>query len=302
MKILPETYRDRAGTGLSIVIVAFLVLFLTPWPCHCQQQIRLGVLAKRGFQTAMERWSPLARFLTKKTGVKTVIVPLSFSQVPEYVSQNKVDLILANQKFYVSLKKQYGVQALATVINSRGGPFMGGVIFTKKGSPVKSIAQLKGKRIGIVSFGSGGGFLIQAYDLLLRDIDVVRDTELKPLEGQDYVVYAVLNGAVDAGFVRTGQLESMVREKKIALNDFRILSPQDHPGFPLLCSTLQLWPAWPIAATTALSGNLSARIKNSLLAIQPGSRVAKAARIRGFASPGDYSPVAQALAAVGKTK
>ncbi len=301
--------KNRSGTNcrcsrisLSVAALVFFLLFLAPWPCQCEQKIRLGVLAKRGYQTAMKRWNPLAGYLTKKTGINTTIVPLSFSQVPEYVSQNKVELILANQKFYVSLKKQFGIRALATVINSRGGPFMGGVIFTRKDSPIKGISQLRGKRIGIVSFGSGGGFLIQAYDLLRKGLNVIKESDIKPMEGQDYVVYAVLNQAVDAGFVRTGQLESMAREKKIALKDFRILSPQEHPDFPLLCSTSQLWPAWPVSATSQLSNSLAARIKNALLGIQPGSRAAKTARIKGFAPPGDYSPVAEAFKAVGQTR
>ncbi|RUM90266.1 MAG: hypothetical protein DSZ23_02125 [Thermodesulfatator sp.] len=285
----------------SAVIVLSFSCFLAAHSIGAEQPIRLGVLAKRGYQKAVKRWSPLAQYLSQRTGLKTVIVPLSFSQVPAYVADNKIDLILANQKFYVTLKKKYGIQALATVINSRGGPFMGGVIFTKKGNFSGSLNDIKGKRLGIVSFGSGGGFLIQAYDLLQKGINVLRDTDIKPLEGQDYVVYAVLNGAVDLGFVRTGQLESMAGEQKITLKDFQVLFPQHHPDFPLLCSTTQLWPAWPLAATGQLSANKAARIKNALLALPAGSRAARTAKIKGFAPPGDYSPVVRALAAIGET-
>ncbi len=269
-------------------------------PGYAQQQIRLGVLAKRGYQTALKRWHPLVQYLSKRLGTTVVLVPLNFSQVPEYVGSDKVDLILANQKFYVSLRKRFGIRALATVINSRGGPYMGGVIFTRKTNPVRNLNQLRGKHIGIVSFGSCGGFLIQAYDLLQKGINIIRDSQIKPLEGQDYVVYAVLNGAVDVGFVRTGQLESMAREKKVQLKAFRIISPQEHANFPLLCSTSQLWPAWPVAATNSLPDNLAMKIQKALLALPSGSKAATAARIRGFAPPGDYGPVAQALSAIKK--
>ncbi len=300
MKTNPAKKRLLASRTIRIVLAAFLLSFVAVTPLFAQQQIRLGVLAKRGYQTALKRWHPLVQYLSKHLNRPVALVPLNFSQVPEYVAQNKVDLILANQKFYVSLKKRYGIRALATVINSRGGPYMGGVIFTKKTSSIRSLSQLRGKRIGIVSFGSCGGFLIQAYDLLQKGINIIRDGQIKPLEGQDYVVYAVFNGAVDAGFVRTGQLESMNREKKIKLRDFRIISPQAHPDFNLLCSTSQLWPAWPVAATAHVSAGLASKIKKTLLGLPSTSRAALAAGIKGFAPPGDYTPVAEALAAIKK--
>ncbi len=285
--------------AVRLIIFCFSCLLMFP-SCYAAGEIRLGVLAKRGYQTAMKRWDPLAQYLSKKVGVDVKVVPLNFVQLPEYVSQNKVDLVIANQKFYVSLKKKYGIRAIATLITASGGPYMGGVIFAGRKGRIRDIKQIRGKKIGVVSLGSAGGFLIEAYDLLQKGINIMKEAEIKPLEGQDYVVYAVLNGAVDVGFVRTGQLESMTNEKKIKLNDFYIISREDHPSFPLLCSTAQLWPAWPIAVTRRVQSSLASKIKNVLLGLPAGSRAARAAYIRGFAPPGDYSQVAGALAAIGK--
>jgi len=284
---------------IGLIMFCFSSLSLFP-PCHAAREIRLGILAKRGYQAAMERWGPFAQYLSKKVGTDVKVVPVNFFQLPEYVSHDKVDLVIANQKFYVSLKKMYGIRAIGTLITASGGPYMGGVIFTSRKSRIRNINQIRGKKVGAVSLGSAGGFLIEAYDLLLKGINVIKEAEIKPLEGQDYVVYAVLNGAVDVGFVRTGQLESMRNEKKISLHDFYIISPEDHPNFPLLCSTTQLWPAWPIAVTSHVQSSLASRIKNALLGLPAGSREARAAHIRGFAPAGDYSQVAKALSAIGK--
>ncbi len=282
--------------GLIMFCFTYLIMFPA---CHAAGEIRLGVLAKRGYQAAMNRWNPLAQYLSKKAGIPVKVVPLNFSQLPEYVSQNKVELVIANQKFYVTLKRKYGIRAIATLITARGGPYMGGVIFSKRKGRIRNVKQLVGKKIGVVSLGSAGGFLIQAYDLLQKGINITESAEIKPLEGQDYVVYAVLNGAVDVGFVRTGQLESMSREKKINLNDFYIISRENHPNFPLLCSTAQLWPAWPISVTANLGSGTASRIKRILLGLPAGSKAARAAHIRGFAPPGDYSQVAAAIDAIG---
>ncbi len=292
------TNKSKTGSKLNIFLTGLLIIFfLAGFACRVQaaKTVRFGVLAKRGFQAAVKRWKPLTEYLSRKTGYDVKLVPLNFKEIEDYVADNKIDLLLANQKFYVKMKKKYGMQAIATVINSRGGPYMGGVIFTQKGSPVRTIRQLVGKRIGVVSYGSAGGFLIQAYDLLQRGINIVNDAEIRPLEGQDYVVYAVINGAVDAGFVRTGQLESMARERKVKLSQLYVISKQNHPNFPLLCSTVQLWPAWPVAASRRLSKGVTNKIKSALQSLPSNSRAAMAGKIKGFAPPGDYSVVADAL-------
>lgn len=260
--------------------------------------IRIGVLAKRGPVIAYKRWSALGSYLTRTLGKPCKIIPLNFFQLEDYVANAQLDVIIANQKFFVIINKKYGAYAIATLINRRGGPYMGGVIFTKADSTIRKPEQIRNKRVAVVSLGSAGGFLIQAYELLHNNgINVMKNTYLKPLQGQDFVVYAVLNGAADVGFVRTDQLESMAMEKKIDIKKFNILTPRHFQGFNLLCST-GLWPAWPVAVSRDMDKATVASLKAALFKIKPGSKAALAARIKGFTKAGDYSAVKQAMRAL----
>ncbi len=260
--------------------------------------IKLGVLAKRGPLPAFKKWSALTTYLSGEIGRDVQLVPLGFSQLLEYVAQGKLDLILCNQVFYVLLNRQYDVKALATLANRRAGPYMGGVIFVRKDSSIKALSELTGKRITVVSKRSAGGYLMQAAMLLKKGIDIRQASSIKPLSNQDYVVYSVLNQAADAGFVRTDQLESMAREGKIQLEDFRVLNPQKHPDFPFLCST-PLWPAWPLSSMPSVNEALQAKIKKALLAMPADSTAARNAGLKGFVQAGDYSPVKEAMMALG---
>ena len=285
---------SRKGTRVMVPFLVILFYFFVGITLAQKDDVSIGILAKRGAKQAFQRWQPLANYLSKDLGLSFKIVPLSFSQLENYVANGKVDLVLANQVFFINLKRRFGASALATVKNRYGGPYMGGVIFVRSQSRIRTLEQLRGKKIGVVSLKSAGGFVIQASELMKHGVNVMKDCQLKVFNNQDYVVYSVLNGIMDAGFVRTDQLESMVREKKIRLDQFTVLNKRTYPNFKLLCSTA-LWPAWPLAASKGLSIQLKRRITSSLVNMQPTRSFKRATRILGFIPPGDYSPVEAAL-------
>ncbi len=298
LKIFNSDISTRRCRLLGILTLLAILLYPAQPGAMAGDTIRIGVLAKRGPVIAYKRWNALAAYLTRAMGKPCKIIPLNFFQLEDYVANDQLDVIIANQKFFVSINKRYGAYAIATLVNRRGGPYMGGVIFTRADSAIRKPGQVRNKRVAVVSLGSAGGFLIQAYELLHNNgINVMKDTSLKPLQGQDFVVYAVLNGAADVGFVRTDQLESMALEKKIDLKNFNILTPRHFQGFNLLCST-GLWPAWPVAVSRNMDKASVAALKAALFKIKPGSKTALTARIKGFTKAEDYSAVEKAMQAL----
>lgn len=260
------------------------------------EALKFGVLSNKGAADAFSRWAPLAQYLSSDLGRKVEIVPLNFGQLREAVDQNELDLLITNQNQFVQFRDNAGLTPLVTMAR-QGSPFMGGVIFALKDGPVDSVRQLKGKRITAVSRDSMGGYVLQAYQMLGEGIDVSRDASLKFLDNQDHVVYAVLNGAADAGFVRTDQIEGMARLGKVEIGRFRILNQTSHKDFPYLCST-SLVPEWPVCATRRVPAGLGAQIARSLAALPADSPALKAAKLSGFVAPGDYTICATALKAL----
>ena len=69
------------------------------------EQVRIGVLAKRGDGRCLDMWGPTAEYLTNKIpGYSFTIIPLVHEEVNPTVAKADVDFILANPSIYVYLE------------------------------------------------------------------------------------------------------------------------------------------------------------------------------------------------------
>lgn len=287
----------RAGKIWSVLIVfSFVFSFAT----YAKAEVKIGVLAKRGAPHAMKQWGPTGAYLSDKIGEKVTIVPLKFVAIEPMVKDGKIDFLLANSAFYVEMEKKYNVRAVSTLINSRGGKALekfGGVVLVKKDSPIKTFADIKGKKFMCVKYSSFGGAQMAWRELLDNGIDPKKDFATFAEGGKhDNVVLAVKNGVMEAGTVRTDTLERMEGEGKIKLSDFRIIN-QINDSFPFVRST-RLYPEWPMAALANTDKGTAKKVADALMATTTDSSAAKAAKIIGWTKPADYSSVRECLKAI----
>ena len=257
-------------------------------------EIKVGMLAQRGSDTAVREWGALANHLSETLGEEVVLVPLKFTEFMEFVKTERDAFIFTNPWFFVRSKVIYGAHALVTVKYENSGTMFGGVIFAKKGSGITSIQDISDKTLMCPKFSSPGGWLFQRGVIEQHGINPVHDLKLlleTPNESHDDVVYAVRDGKADVGTVRTNLLETMEREGKIRMADFVILNQMEHEGFPEASST-PLYPDWPVAALGQTPPEKSARMKQALLSIPAGHPALRQARhIERFVEPLDYDPV-----------
>ncbi len=271
-----------------------------------QGLVKIGVLAKRGKEKCLEKWSPTARYLHKNMpDFRFTIVPLDFNELAPAVSNGSVDFILTNPSFYVSLEEEFNISRIATLKNRRLNRILtrfGGVIFSRADrSDITSYADLRGKRFMAVARQSFGGWQMAWRHLLRHGIDPRRDiAELRFGGTHDAVVYAVLNQEVDVGTVRTDTLERMAQEGKINLTDIRVLYDQTckEQSFPFLLSTA-LYPEWPIAKLQHVPAEFAQKIAIILLQMSPDDPAARAAHMAGWTIPLNYQPVHECLKELG---
>ena len=105
---------------------------------------------------------------------------------------------------------------------------------------------------------------------------------------------AVLEGRAEAGFVRTGQVEQMALEGKLALERIKVIHRQKLPEFPFMASTT-LYPEWPVAVMPHVDEHLARRLTVALLSLPPDSVAARSLAIGGFSTPADYTKVENLL-------
>ena len=250
----------------------------------------------------MEKWSPTAKYLTDKIpGRNFVIVPIDSDGIFSFVEHGMVDFVLTDPSIYVELESQYGLNRIATLKNIRFGNAYtkcGGVIFCKANrSDIRHFFDLKDKTFMAVKETSFGGWRMAWREFKEKGIDPYRDFKDLSFGGtHDTVVYAVRDGKVDAGTVRTDTLERMAIEGKINLGDFYAIN--EHGGkvvqLPFVHST-RSYPEWPFAKVKHTPDELAEKVATALLEMPWDCAATRAARVAGWTIPLNYQPVHDCL-------
>lgn len=257
---------------------------------------KIGVLAKRGAAKAMKKWGATADYLNKKLpGDTFTIVPLDFEEVFPAIEKADVNFFLVNSSMFVTAEVNYEASSIATMVNSRQGESLksfGGVILTYVDrDDINALADIKGKNFMAVKDSSFGGWQMAYMEFLDKGIDPMRDFAKVQFGGKhDNVVYAVQNGEVDAGTVRTDTLERMTAAGDIDLSEFKIIDAKAHTGFPFVVST-PLYPEWPFAKVASTPDAAAQRVADALISMQSEAEAAKNAKIVGWTASLDYSEV-----------
>jgi len=279
--------------------VLFSLLSVAAQPSHASvatTPVNIGVLAHRGHEKAIRDWTPTAEWLTSLLPEYTFhIIPLTNDDIARYVESRKINFLLTNPASYALLEAKYGIARIATKRNLRqGNPYtmFGAIIFTRADrDDIRTPADLKGKSFMAVHKNAFGGWWMAKREL--KDMGI-EESDLGRIEysgfPQGKIVFAVRDGKVDAGTVRTDLLERLAARGKINLEDFRILNPIKNAEFPFAHST-RLYPEWPFATLKHTPQELAQNVAIALFTISSNNRAAQAARIAGWTVPLDYNDV-----------
>jgi len=262
--------------------------------------INIGVYCVDDKVLCSNKWQPTASYLTESIDdYEFKIIALNFNEIFAAIQNRKIEFVLVNSAIYVGLEKQYGISRIATIkkIDTLGRFYnmYGGVVFTlKERHDINTLDDLYGKTISAVGENSLGGWLSAKRELLGKSI--FHDDDFKSVftGTNEEVVYNVVNGNTDAGTARTEVLEKMHIEKKIDLNNIKIINRTDHEDFPYLCST-RLYPEWPISKLKNTSIAISDAVSRSLINMPENSNAAIASKSGGWTIPENYQTVHDCL-------
>ncbi|MBU4414833.1 MAG: PhnD/SsuA/transferrin family substrate-binding protein, partial [Proteobacteria bacterium] len=290
------------------IIGLFVLLSLILLKCNIcfgdNGLVKIGVLAKRGTERCLDKWSPTADYLTDNIpGMTFEIVPLDHKQIYTSVENGEIDFVLANSSIYVELEYKCEINPIATLINRCLSDYCyyskyWGVIFCKKSrADMRHLRDLKNKTFMAVEESSLGGWRMAWRELKDCGINPYKDFKVICFGGtHDAVIYAVRDEEVDAGTVRADTFERMCTEGKIDINDFYIF--HQHAGIeedlPFPHST-RGYPEWPFAKLKHTSDELAKKVAIALLQMPEHSLPAIAADCGGWTIPLNYQPVHECL-------
>jgi len=287
--------------GLAVVLILVFTFLCSAQFALAESTVYIGVLAKRGVDKAIQQWAPTAEYLSERLKMDVRIAPLKFTEIEPALKNREIDFLLANSAYYARFEEKYGLKAVLTMNNRRGINALdrfGGVIFTRKGSAIKKLQDIRGKKFMCVKFSSFGGAHMAWRLLLENGIDPKKDCR-EFMEGKthDNVVIAVKNGIADVGTVRSDTLERMADEGKINMTDFTIIN-QVNDGFPFVHSTV-LYPEWPFAACDKASPELRKKVARYLYLLKSNHPAMEASKVYNWKRPANYSDVTACLKVIG---
>lgn len=205
---MTETKRQHAFQPLSKLLQMALVLFFLASGYSSQlfakeQKLTLGIHPYLSTEEIIKRFHPLTTFLAHSLDAEVEIkVSDSYEQHIDAVGNNIYDIAFLGPLSYVKMTNQFGIRPLLGRLEIQGSPFFRGKVITKLGSPVRSIADLKGKTFAFGSKSSTMTYLVPRHMIEKAGV------RLSSLGGKLFsgshsdVVKDVLSGKADAGAIK----------------------------------------------------------------------------------------------------
>ena len=234
--------------------------------------LRVGFMICNSVEETRARFAPLAAHLAEQLGRRVEPVWLDTADFDEAVRAGRFDLIHTNSYLYAWFHESYGFRILAGEARGKDGAYSSGTIVVGRDSPARSLADLKGKRFVFGPAFAPTAYLSPYWLLLEAGVDPERDLGYYAFPSGSYkhekAIYAVVNGAFDAGAGPALDLEVMEAEGKLLPDDYRVLARG-----PLV-------PYCVFSATSNLPASVFRDVQKALFAITPDTVAAIDGEVR----------------------
>ncbi len=253
-------------------------LLLACWPGFVGAgDLRIGVLAWLGDQTAATQWQALGNALQTKlaAALPATRVRMAYHDMEgleNALAAGELDFVITNPGHYVVLEARHRATRIATqkIASDRDSEHAVGsaVIVPSERSDLQTLDDLRGKRIAATVPDGFSGWLTVWAELKRRGIDPER-TEVTPVFAglpMSRVLEKLEGGEVDAGILRVCLLEHLVRQGRLPAGRYRVLSPQESDA-PCLRST-PAYPGWAFAAALQTPDALARATLVALLSLE----------------------------------
>lgn len=235
---------------MVVALAAVLVVLGLPRAAHAKDKLVMGV---HPFKPAVElhkAFGPIAEYVSKKIGKPVELqIAQSYEDAAKKVRDGVYDFSYLGPNTYAKYGPVYKLKGLAQIVNA-GKPTFYGVVVVKKGSPIKSLKELKGKTF---AFGDRNSTLTHVVPLYMLVNDGIHVSDLKKaafLPGShDNLALAVATGAFDA----TGMMPDIAAK---------------YPDLEVIAKTPFL-PEHVFAATPSMDPALFGEIQAALLGLDP---------------------------------
>lgn len=199
---------------------------LAPLAVRAQAQpavLRVTAIPDEAPTELARKFAPLGRYLQQQLGMPVEWTPVTdYAAAVEALVNRQVELAWFGGFTFVQASVRSGGKVLPLVQREEDTQFRS-VFITEAASPIRALADLKGRSLSFGSPSSTSGHLMPRSALLAAGLLPERDCKRIAFSGaHDATIAAVASGKVDAGALNISVWEKFVAEKKVDPAQLRV--------------------------------------------------------------------------------
>jgi phosphonate transport system substrate-binding protein len=196
---------------------------------------------------------PVFNAVSKTTGLQFKLrVGQSYNAVVEAMCHGSADIAYFGPVSYVQAHKRGCADLLAVAVEKGSSTYFAG-IFVKASSSIKTLKDLKGKRVAFGDINSGSSFVFPMTMIMQAKLDPIRDLAAIRMTGSHANSLAALTqGQVDAASLSFDSYEKAVNQGALGGTKIRVLArsvPKPNP---------------PVGMNTPLPSALKLKLKTAV--------------------------------------
>lgn len=185
--------------------------------------IRLALVPSQEAGKVLSNAEKLMEYLHRTTGYHfTASMPANYIVAIEGFGTSKVDIAMVTTFSYLLAHQKYGATAALKIVRRNGDTCYGGQFLALKGSNIRSVQDLHGKRVAFTDPASGSGYVLPKA--MLKRLGVKPAQEVFA-QRHDNVVMMIYQRQVDAGAAYYSAPDKITGE----LQDARALVKKQYP-------------------------------------------------------------------------
>lgn len=208
-------------------------------------------------------WTPFIEHLSKQLGTQIeLVIPRGFKNIEQSIRNKNIDAIYINSYAFLLFKQKNILNPIAQMQNINGLTTSEGRILVRSDSKLKSIKDLQGKKVSLISPLGAGSYLAPKAYFEKNGMEIGKDINVEYSKDLKKSVYSVLLGEASAA-VMCG-VNYNILTKKLNMKELSILDSTDK------------FPEAVIAVNASISPAISKKLKNHIINMKESEQGRKA--------------------------
>ena len=220
-----DCWRQRMESNLKKILAhfaAFSLALCVVGATQAQGVLRVSAIPDEAPTELQRKFEPLGKYLEARTGMRVQFTPVTdYAATVDGLAARKLDMVWYGGFTFVQAWLRSNRTAIPLVQRVEDEQFRS-VFITRAASPIRTLADLKGKTFAFGSVSSTSGHLMPRFHLREQGIDPDKDLRVAFSGAHDATAFQVQGGKVDAGALNISVWNKMLEEKKVDASALRV--------------------------------------------------------------------------------